>query len=66
MLDQFLQSKRERVYQLPVGANVQAKGLPRLGLTDMPDVERLTVIVSFHLHDDRDGYGGQHLDERLL
>src|SRR5579859_2234925 len=25
MLDQFLQSKRARVYQLPVGANVQAK-----------------------------------------
>ena len=28
MLDQFLQSKLQRVYQLPVGANVQAKGLP--------------------------------------
>jgi hypothetical protein len=55
MLDQFLQSKRERVYQLPVSANVESKGLLGRGLTDMLDVEKLTVIVSFHLHDDRDG-----------
>ena len=66
MLDQFLQSKRERIYQLPVSANVEAKGLLGRGLTDMPDVERLAVIIGFHFHNDGDGYCGQHLDERLL